>query len=381
MASYVLATSSTPDNSAAKFLFGEFELDLRLVRAAPITSTSAPRKRKAMELLVLLVRRAGQLVTRGEIVDALWGEGVFVDVENGIHTAVRKVRRGSLNEEVEGPDFLETVPGKGYRFSAIVESVTEPDGHPGTTLAVLPFIRLGDPSASTLADGLTEDTIGTLGQIDPARLRLIGRTSMMSYKGSPKTLAVIGRELEADYLLEGSLQGEDSHVRVTASLIRVQDQVQVWSVSYDRHITSLLALQRELSTAIAQQIRLWLSPERLEAIVRVRRTMPTRTIVPAGLIASSRADHRTGDELLSGRHRPRSGEPSPVWASGFVQLHQRRSRPLDWVLGRWTRRRTRLTPTGFSSHSSPWVWVHWSFTWDWLAAEAAFRRTVDLDPL
>jgi TolB-like protein len=192
-------------------------------------------ERKAMELLVLLVQRAGQLVTRGEIVDALWGEGVFVDVENGIHTVVRKVRR-ALNEEVEGPDFLETVPGKGYRFSAIVESVIEPDGHAGTTLAVLPFVHLGDPEREYLADGLTEDTIGTLGQIDPARLRLIGRTSMMSYKGSVKTLAVIGRELEADYLLEGSVRGEDEHVRVTASLIRVQDQVQVWSVSYDRHI-------------------------------------------------------------------------------------------------------------------------------------------------
>jgi hypothetical protein len=166
-------------------------------------------ERKAMELLVLLVQRAGQLVTRGEIVDALWGEGVFVDVENGIHTAVRKVRR-ALNEEVEGPDFLETVPGKGYRFSGIVESVTEPDGHPCTTLAVLPFVHLGDPEREYLADGLTEDMIGTLGHIDAARLRLIGRTSMMTYKGSPKTLAVIGRELEADYLLEGSVRGRMS---------------------------------------------------------------------------------------------------------------------------------------------------------------------------
>jgi DNA-binding winged helix-turn-helix (wHTH) protein len=107
-----LPRGGPPDpNSAARFLFGEFELDLASYELRR-SHRRVHLERKAMELLVLLVQRAGQLVTRGEIVDALWGEGVFVDVENGIHTVVRKVRR-ALNEEVEGPDFLETVPGKG----------------------------------------------------------------------------------------------------------------------------------------------------------------------------------------------------------------------------------------------------------------------------
>jgi TolB-like protein/Tfp pilus assembly protein PilF len=345
-------------------------------------------ERKAMELLVLLVQRAGQLVTRGEIVDALWGEGVFVDVENGIHTAVRKVRR-ALNEEVEGPDFLETVPGKGYRFSAIVESLIEPDGHAGTTLAVLPFVHLGDPEREYLADGLTEDTIGTLGQIDPVRLRLIGRTSMMSYKGSDKTLAVIGRELEADYLLEGSVRGEDEHVRVTASLIRVRDQVQVWSVSYDRHITSVLALQRELSMAIAEQIRLWLSPERLEAIVR-RQThnADAYDLYLRGLNFAHQRTRPTTERAMDYFRGAIALDPAYALAwSGLADAFSASSingdaRPLD-VGPRALDAATHAIDANPDLAQAQFAlgFVHWSFTWDWLAAEAAFRRAVDLDPL
>jgi DNA-binding winged helix-turn-helix (wHTH) protein len=151
-------------------------------------------ERRPMELLILLVERASHLVTRAEIVERLWGIDVFVDAEAGVNTAIRKVRR-ALGESAERPLYIDTVQGKGYRFIAPVLSVA---AAPHVTIAVLPFANLGgDPSQEYLADGLTEETIAALGQIDPDRLSVIGRTSTIRYKNTRKSLQEIARELGA----------------------------------------------------------------------------------------------------------------------------------------------------------------------------------------
>ena len=137
------------------------------------------------------------------------------------------------------------------------------------TIAVLPFDNLnGDAETDYLASGLTEDTIVSLGRIDPERVSVIGRTSMIAYRGTTKSLAEIGRELGTDYLVESSLRAESSHLRITARLIRVRDQVQIWSDSFDSNTSSILGLQQEISSAIAEQVRTRLSPERQRALAR-----------------------------------------------------------------------------------------------------------------
>src|SRR5262249_29205928 len=135
------------------------------------------------------------------------------------------------------------------------------------TLAVLPFENRGsDPEREYLAAGLTDETSASLAQIDPERLIVKGRT--LGYKGTTKTAAEIGRELSVEYFVESSIRAESDRVRVTVKLIRVSDQEYVWSESYERQPTSLLGLQQELSTAIAQQIRLRLAPDRLLGLGR-----------------------------------------------------------------------------------------------------------------
>src|SRR5262245_13048491 len=103
-----------PSDSGETFRFGDFVLDPaayelryqgRIVRV----------ERQPMDLLIFLIQRRGQLVTRAEIIERLWGPDVFVEVETGVHTAVRKVRR-ALRDSPDAPRFLETVPGRGYRF-------------------------------------------------------------------------------------------------------------------------------------------------------------------------------------------------------------------------------------------------------------------------
>jgi TolB-like protein/DNA-binding winged helix-turn-helix (wHTH) protein len=302
------------------YRFHEFELD---VPAYQLRRKGRPVRleRQPMDLLILLVARRRQLVSRSEIVEALWGTDVFVDVETGVHTAVRKIRQ-ALRDSPDAPSFIETVPGKGYRFVApvdivpaapssaapetaaaipssyaapptagVVDVIAAPPVadapvpergdvvasrwrlgagpvlvlavlavlagllvwgwtaavNPGSpiTIAVLPFENLSrDEGTDYLANGLAEDTIVSLGRIDPGRVSVIGRTSMAAYKRTTKSLAEIGTELGADYLVESSLRSEAGELRLTARLIRAQDQVQVWSESFDRHASSILGVQQ-----------------------------------------------------------------------------------------------------------------------------------------
>src|SRR6266851_1104782 len=269
----------TPSDSQPIVRFGDFELDvsayeLRL-RGKPVRLERHP-----MDLLILLVKHRNELVLRSDIVGRLWGEDVFVDVETGINTAISKVRQ-ALRDSTDSSRFVETVSGKGYRFIAAVTPLSTkrkkngPGVAPQTSaqpesrvmLAVLPFENLSNnPDQEYFSDGLTEETISYLGRITPERMGVIARTTSMAYKRTSKSIREIGAELCVDYILESSVRREDDRVRITSQLIRVKDQTHLWASSYDRELTGVLAIQRELGVAIADHVRLRLSPERLNAM-------------------------------------------------------------------------------------------------------------------
>jgi len=115
-------------------------------------------------------------------------------------------------------------------------------------MAVLPFANLsGDPEQEYLSDGLTQEMITQLGGLHPQRLSVIARTSVMRYKKSDKPIDQVGRELGVDYILEGSAQREAGRVRITAELIQVRNQTQLWAESYERELAGILALQSEVA--------------------------------------------------------------------------------------------------------------------------------------
>lgn len=281
----------------SKWTFEEFELD---VAAFQLRRRSRPVKleRIPLDLLILLVERPGHLVSREEIATRLWGNGVHVDAESGINTAIRKLR-AALNDSAEQPALIETVPSKGYRFigpvsvagrspvtakiserpqrpwqvagfvtvlavalAAVGAAVYYGGSRPGSpasaapvTIAVLPFQNLSsDPEQEYFSDGLTEETIGALGRITPPRIRVIARTSSMAYKGTRKPANQIGAELGANYIVESSVRRDPARIRITSRLIRVEDQVQVWTASYDRAPAGILGIQHEIGSAIAKQI-------------------------------------------------------------------------------------------------------------------------------
>jgi TolB-like protein len=128
-------------------------------------------------------------------------------------------------------------------------------------LAVLPFENIsGDDSEDYFADGLTEEMIAQLGQLQPTNLGVIARTSAMRYKHTKESIAQIGHELGVNYLLEGSVRLVGQRVRITAQLIQAGDQTHLWAESYETPLTDILKIQREIAERITGSLRLELLP-------------------------------------------------------------------------------------------------------------------------
>ncbi|HSE98750.1 MAG TPA: hypothetical protein VLD57_10850, partial [Blastocatellia bacterium] len=129
-------------------------------------------------------------------------------------------------------------------------------------LAVLPFENLsGDSGEDYFSDGLTEEMIAQLGRLHPERLGVIARTSAMTYKGEKKDIQQIARELNVDYVLEGSVRRADDRVRITAQLIQASDQTHMWADTYERNRSSALTIQSEVAAHIARALEFELLPE------------------------------------------------------------------------------------------------------------------------
>jgi TolB-like protein len=132
---------------------------------------------------------------------------------------------------------------------------TQPAEH-RVRLVVLPFDNLsGDPAQDYIADGLTEELITSLGRTDPRRLGVTARSTANSYRHSRKTVREIGQELGAEYVLEGSVRGVGDQVRVSAQLIRVEDQSYIWADDFDHGNDDVVSAESELAAAVCHQVR------------------------------------------------------------------------------------------------------------------------------
>jgi TolB-like protein/Tfp pilus assembly protein PilF len=362
--------------------FGEFVLDVaayELRRHGRIIRL----ERRPMELLLILLDRHGQLVTRDEIVHRLWGRDVFIDVDASVNTVIRKIRR-ALRDSAENSKYIQTVQGKGYRFIADVTSA-------GTSivLAVLPFENLqSNIDQDYVADGLTEEIIAGLGRIDPDHLSVIGRTSSMVYRRTHKTIGEIGRELGVDYLLEGSIRAATARFRITAKLNRVQDQMQVWSETYDRESKDLLGLQIELGLAIAQQIHLQLSPQHAETIRRRQTQNPEAyDLYLRGRHYYNQMTPATITRALECFNRATALDPTYALAwAGIAHAYSSRLFSSDTKPSEvWDYAQNAAEQAMTSGKEVPEAYtclatVQFLFKWDWKTAETNLRHAVALDP-
>src|SRR3989441_3146558 len=286
--------------------FGVFELDPRAgelrKKGMKIRLQGQP-----VEILAMLLERPGETITREELQKKLWPADTFVDFEQGLNNAMKRLR-ASLDDNAESPHFIETLPRHGYRFVGSVNGSEQPRAEEAKTtrsagavirlpafaalavlavaavlvglnvrglrdrlflrspkpqiqaLAVLPLTNLsGDPEQEYFADGMTESLITELGKISTPRV--ISRQSVMQYKSSKKSLQEIAGELKVDAVLEGTVVRSGDRMRVTIHLSQALPERQLWAQEYNRSIGDALTLQGEIARAVTDEIQVKLTPE------------------------------------------------------------------------------------------------------------------------
>src|SRR3989449_7670667 len=247
--------------------FGVFEADFRAgelrKRGVKIKLQEQP-----LQILQMLLQHPGEVVTRTELQQKIWPADTFVDFEQGLYNAVKRLR-DALKDSAEKPRFIETLSRHGYRFiGTIDEGVRKIQ-----SLAVLPLDNLSrDPEQEYFAEGLTEALITTLAKI--GELRVVSRTSVMQYKGVHKALPEIARELEVEAIVEGTVLRAGHRVRITAQLIDPMKESHLWAESYERHLRDILDLQAEVAQAIAREIQVKLTPQEQAQFAQSRPVNP-----------------------------------------------------------------------------------------------------------
>ncbi len=214
-------------------------------------------RKQSFQVLAALLEHPGEVVTRDDLRQRLWGDSIFVDFENNLNAVVSRLRE-VLHDTAEHPRYIETVPRRGYRFLAAVSEPADPaEASPGrrARLVVLPFANLsGDPAQEYVNDAVTDEIITALACLSTKHLSVIARTTAMHYKGSRKDVARIGRELGVDYVVEGSVRRTGDQIQMNLQLIRASDQTHVWAYHYDMESRELFSIENAAAQTIAGQI-------------------------------------------------------------------------------------------------------------------------------
>lgn len=316
-------------SESTQIRFGEFDVNLRAgeIRKRGIKLKMAEQP---FQVLAALLEKPGEVVTREELRQKLWPDGTFVDFDHGLTKAVNRIR-DVLGDSAESPRYVETLPRRGYRFVGVAEVVngSGPAGEAASavagtaqpslateiqvaparsrrlalavvlgvalllaaglwlsrpwnglwpsnqirTVAVLPLENLShDPQEDYFADGMTDELITTLAKI--GALHVISRSSVLQYKGAKKPMSEIHRQLGADAVVQGTILRSGERVRITVQLIDARTDTHIWAESYQRYVRDVLSLQSEITHAIADAIRVKLSPQEKTRLARAPEVAP-----------------------------------------------------------------------------------------------------------
>ena len=444
---------------ALTYRFGPYELRTR-TRELYKQGSKLKLRPQPLQVLLVLLECAGNVVTREELRERVWSSDTFVDFEHGLNTAIKELR-GVLSDSAAEPRYIGTLPKMGYRMIVPVEAEASPKAEIAPVesgpaewlglerrrrmgvlvvarrwwplvagicvvaiaglglyanwlrtreaaqelarvhvqlangrlmLAVLPFENLtGDAGQDYFSDGLTEEMITQLGQLDPAHLAVIARTSVMHYKQNPGPMEQIRHELGVQYVLEGSVRRDADKVRISAQLIQMSDQTHVWARQYDRELSNLLALQGEIAKEIAREIKLTLGD-------------PKRSDSAAQLPLSPNA-YAAYDLYLKGRYfwnkRTPQGferavecfqqalEKDPGYARAYAGLADSYALMSEYDMvppkvqmpkARAAARRAVELDEKLSEAHASLAMIAQNYDWDWNTAEKEYRRAIELDP-
>jgi TolB-like protein/DNA-binding winged helix-turn-helix (wHTH) protein/Tfp pilus assembly protein PilF len=416
--------------------FGVFEVDLRSGELRK-QGLRVKLQEQPFRVLAILLEHPGEVVTREELHEKVWGSDTFVDIEHGLATAVKKIRE-ALGDDADTPRYMETLPRRGYRFICPVAPVY--DRRPENaarraalqrrfalaaaglialvvvllvfnvaglrervpflvgarravplpkieSIAVLPLENLsGDPEQEYFADGMTDELITNLGKI--SALRVISRTSAMHYKGTRKRLPEIARELNVDAIVEGTVMRSGGRVRITANLLHAPTDRHLWAETYERDLRNMLALQSDVAQAIAREVRIKLTPQ--EQARLARRTPVNPKAYEACVMGRYHWNRRTEEALRKGIecfHQAIDLEPRYAAAyAGLADCHNllplyagvapREAFPKGKSAAA---KAVDLDELNVEAHAAL-AWAKLAYDFDWRGAEEEFRRALVLNP-
>ena len=429
---------ATHDSSSSLVRFGDCELDLQTGELCR-NGTSLRLQPQPAKILTMLVSRAGEVVTRQELAQEVWGSDTFVDFEQGLNFAIRQIR-AALEDDPETPRFLETLPKRGYRFTAPVsnEAARAAVGSPApvglsspdprkvipryafafliiaataavlmfaigwrhlhqpqsgaanspaiASLAVLPLHNLSrDPDEEYFSDGMTDELITELAKV--GKLRLISHTSVERYKETKRPLPEIARELGVDAVVEGTVMRSGNRVRITAQLIDARSDQHLWAQSYERDLRDVLALQDEVAQRIATEIGINLTTGE-----QARLASP-RVVDPAAHEAYLRGNFYWSRLNCDGSRKgleyfQQAVAKDPHFAPAYVGVAQ-----AYFTLGDWgcsprevfaksksaALKATELDPGLGPAHA--WLGIlAFFYEWEWQNAEKELKQAIELDP-
>ncbi len=431
--------------------FGTFEVSLRSGELHK-AGVKIRVQQQPLKLLEILLERPGEVVTREVLRSRLSANESFGDFDQAVNIAIAKLR-SALGDSAESPRYIETLPKRGYRFIADVTVVDgdapakkpEPEAvdpnktelqhrsqdapliagsKPGLwplkpkivvpalilclailgvwrvrsaapshtairSLAVLPLDNLsGDPSREYFADGMTDELITDLAQI--RALRVISRTSVMMYKGARKPLPQIARELNVDAVVEGTVLLSGNQVRITAQLIKAPADKHLWAESYEGDLRDTLALQKKVAEAIAQQIRIEVTPQE-QAELKAAKTVDPDAY-EAYLKGRYFWNKRTADGLEKAvDYFNQAIAKDPAYAAAYSGLADTYALLGDWQYAVMTPKEAlpkakaaalkalELDDSLSEAHTSLAFCLD-GFGWDLQAGDREFRRAIELNP-
>src|SRR5499425_2329684 len=211
---------------------------------------------KVMEVLLCLAQHPGETLSKEQLFQAVWPNIIVTD--DVLKRCIAELRR-AFDDDARNPHTIETISKRGYRLvasvSALAAATAPPESAVSDSIAVLPFANVSaDPENEYFADGITEEIIDALAQIQG--LRVVARSSAFSFKGKHIDLRIVGEQLKVRTVLEGSVRRADNRLRITAQLVCTADGYHLWSERYDRELADVFALQEEIAQAIAQRLEI-----------------------------------------------------------------------------------------------------------------------------
>jgi TolB-like protein/DNA-binding winged helix-turn-helix (wHTH) protein/Tfp pilus assembly protein PilF len=409
--------------------FGVFEVDPRSGELRK-KGFRVKLQDQPLQILLAVLEKPGEVVTREELRAKLWPADTFVDFEHGLNAAVKRLR-DAMGDTAENPRYIETLPRRGYRFIGttvpdaiqpgqirslsrrwvllvacavltviatvlfvqdagglrsrlFASSPAQPQVH---SLAVLPLTNLsGDPEQENFAEGMTEQLITELSRI--GSLKVISRTSVMQYKGErKKPLPQIGRELDVDAVIEGSVLRAGNRVRIAAHIIYAPTDQSLMAETYEGDLSDVLKIQREVAESITARVRVKLTPEERSRFHEAPKVNPEAY---QAYLAATHVDTSGYPGIKKAQsYLEKAIEKDPNFGSAYSSLAR------NYVLlaaNRWQspseafpaakqaiHKAMELDEKNCEAHAAL-ARITWEYDWNWQAAEKLYLYGLELCP-